>query len=187
MRIFTNATLLAKSWELRKDLQTKSLRQVHKVLVNESHIDFRNYTDGKFDYKMRRKMGFPYKKLSFYSKKRDKTFYRMRGISKTFKKTGSLPVSSKPQFSKRGSLRRLPINVDTGELRRKTFLRQPRKDVYHLGSSSVSASYVLKIGGLPNMVDRHFYGPRGIIKKLYKARRLGLYRMAKQANLKHWR
>lgn len=193
MATYKNATKLAKAWEARTDLLLLSYNDIHKKLVESSKDDFFYFTRGSLKYKDRKRLGWPYARERNVSK-RGKVFDSMRGakdynLTASGINSGSLAIGSDKTGKVFGRVQRLPINNDTGSLQASITLKEFPDDkemTYHLFANSVS-SRVLSIGGLSNMIDRGFYGNRGIIKKQYKARRLGLRASAQKNNVRHWR
>jgi hypothetical protein len=152
MGVYTTPTQL---WLAQRNRFTRVMHkqaEYHDELAKAGLEDFREATDGPLKSSRLRAMGHPYAR----------TGLGQRGAK------GNASSSLKGQVS-RGMVRPLPINVQSGQLRRMTRLVGPSgaKREYLLGSWAAHAKFVLKRGGTKTMVDRGIWDH---LKKRHKSR-----------------
>lgn len=138
------------------------MTEVHKELATQGREDFHDQTGGQVKSKTLAAMGHPFGRMATGG---------MRNITKG--RAGSFSDAGlKGQVTKKGVVRPLPINVQTGRLRRAITLQGPsgRLKVYKLYSAAPHAKYVLSPTGTRKMIARGLLGPRGLLRKRHKAR-----------------
>lgn len=136
---------------------------VHKELVSGGSQDFDELTAGSVSTRQLRSMGHPFGRSGGQGSDTGG-----RGVRK---KLGV--VGSKGQTTHRGGvLRPLPINRQTGKLRRGKFVRGPMgiRRAYDIGSSAPYEPFILSPTGTSKMVARGFWGPGGEFRKRHRAR-----------------
>ena len=127
------------------------IKEVHTLLIEGGTADHNEFTAGKIKSKQLRKEGFP--------------FARANGGAR-----------GKTNAGRKRSRNPLPINEQTGELRRSFFKTSPSgiNQVSRMGFRAKHARFVLRPGGTKKMQDRGFYslngGKPGIIRKRFRQR-----------------
>lgn len=165
MGYYTTPAALAKRQRARFAQAGKDMRKVHDILATSGHRDFLSQTSGRIAEKTLAAMGHPFAKNSALAG-------AQRGIrsgtGKQFMRAGK-----KGQVRRNGVVNRLPINRQTGKLRRGIRLVGParnRQRTYELASHVPYAKYVLSLTGTRYMVPRGLLGPNGVLRKRHKAR-----------------
>lgn len=158
MGIYTTPTQLAFAQKQRFMSVIHNQAEVHRRLAHAGLEDFLEATDGPLKKNILRAMGHPYGRGAGGIG---------RGVTK--KKLGS---SLKGQVSRNGAIRPLPINVQTGNLRRSIRLTGPRGSTneYRLAAYAKHARFVLAVNGTRRMIARGLLGPNGHLRKRHKAR-----------------
>lgn len=142
-----------------------SQNDVHELLAKFGREDFEDLTKGQIKTKTLRAMGHP------FARQRVRIQGAQRGVVKgsagQFKNAGL-----KGQVNARGVVKRLPINIQKGTLRRgiRLVYRGGSSREFVLFSSAPHAKYVLHPKGTDLMVPRGMLGPNGELRKRHKAR-----------------
>jgi hypothetical protein len=149
MAVFTNPIVLYRKQKKFFDMFPRSMREMHKVIVAEGRNDALELTSGNVKTRELIKMGHPFARRIVIFQNGKKFAGRQRG---------TLPV--------------LPINVQTGVLRRslsiKTLWRNIRGESYGMFFGAPYAKYILAKSGTSKMVARLFQAE---IKKRWMARK----------------
>lgn len=153
MGVYTTPTQLAQAQKARFARVMDKQEEVHALLAKFGLQDFLEAISGPLSTKQLRNMGHPYAKTSLGP----------RGALRN----GVSPL--KGQITRGGYVKPLPVNVQSGELRRMTRLSGPtgRFKEYALGSYAKHAGYVLRPGGTKRMIERPVFDH---VKKRHKAR-----------------
>jgi hypothetical protein len=139
---------------------------VHKVLWEGGEDDHFDTTDGGLSKKDLKRIGHPYARNGL----------SQRGITKNAKSVaGRTSIASGMKQVRGRSVAALPINRQTGKLRRSFFVIGPsgKDKTVQMGFRAPYAKYVLSPTGTQRMISRGFYssgGKIGIIKKRHKLR-----------------
>lgn len=160
--VFTSPTALKNHQKKRFAKMQLGQQRVHKELATQGERDFVGATGGQIKSKTLAAMGHPFGRMSSGG---------MRNIVKGQSgKFGSAGL--KGQVSKKGVVRPLPINVQSGRLRRAITLQGPagRASTYKLYSAAPHARFVLSPTGTKKMVARGLLGGNGLLRKRHKAR-----------------
>ena len=148
MAVHRSKTAFLRALEQRIANINGGIQEVHKILVEGGEEDHKDYTSGKIKTKQLRKEGHP--------------FARQNGGARGI--VGGRKRSRNP----------LPINEQTGELRRSFFKTSPTgiNQSVKMGFRAPHARFVLRPGGTKKMQDRGFYSgaKKGIIRKRHIAR-----------------
>lgn len=164
MGVFSTPAGLARHQRKRGILTVKNISEAHTVLATQGKRDFQALTSGGLKAKTLKAMGHPYAKLG------GAVTGAARGTTKdgNWKKKGY-----KKQVTRAGMVRRLPINIQTGKLRREIQLDGPQgsSKTYRLYSRASYAKYVLALDGTDRMVARGLKGPQGELRRRHKARK----------------
>lgn len=153
MGVYTTPTQLAQAQKARFMRVIDKQEEVHTMLARAGLDDFLEVVSGPLSSKQLRQMGHPYAKTSL-------------GPRGTRANTQS---SLKGQITRSGFVKPIPVNVQTGQLRRLTRLSGPSGvyKEYLLGSYAKHATMVLRKGGTARMVERPVFDH---IQKRHKAR-----------------
>lgn len=151
--VYTTPTQLAQAQKARFTRVMHKQEEVHDELARAGLEDFLEAVSGPLKTKQLRQMGHPYAK----------TQTGPRGAKPGT--TGGL----KGQITKGGFVKPIPVNVQSGALRRLTRLSGPSGPFreYLLGSYAKHAKYVLRKGGTRRMVERPVFDH---VRKRHKAR-----------------
>lgn len=180
MGTFTNATQLAKRQAVRFRDASLTMRQAHKELATQGRGDFLAQTVGQLSEKQLRQLGHPYArgarilsvdKLKGYRGLMESEVRLDRDGQIMRTKSGKLARRTRAQVT-RGKVSDLPINRQTGKLRRQIQLKliEGRNPVYELYSDAPYAKYVLAVDGTRYMRPRGLLGPSGLLRRRHKAR-----------------
>lgn len=167
----TPAQLANRQRKRFKDAGTDMVK-VHEILATSGKRDFLALTSGRIPEKTLRAMGHPFAKQGVKIQGAERGL-RLKDIkSKKFIKSGK-----KGQVTRKGVVRRLPINRQSGALRRAIQLQYkggPQR-VFDLYSAAPHAKYVLALQGTSKMVARGLKGPGGELRKRHMARKQEYY------------
>lgn len=135
--------------------------EAHKIIATSGKRDFLALTSGRISSDTLAKMGHPFGKGS-----------PVAGAQRGVKPGSFLKSGKKGQVTRKGLVRRLPINRQSNRLRRAIQLhyRGGRLHLYELYSDAPHAKYVLHPRGTDLMVPRGLLGPDGELRKRHKAR-----------------
>ena len=164
----------------------------HDELVGQGQNDHNAYTGGGLSSKSLRAMGHPFAREGSAArgiKDKDKQA-KFKGYGKRYafqatNKQGKVVSQSQTQVKAKGKVNPLPINKQTGELRRSFFrTKYGGKDrVVWMGFRSKHAKFVLSPTGTSKMIYRGFYSrsknstsvrDMGIIAQRHRARSAAL-------------
>ena len=153
MGVYTTPTQLAVAQKQRFMRVMHKQEEVHTELARAGLDDFLEAVSGPLSSKQLRRMGHPYAKT---------------GLGPRGTKPGA-QSSLKGQITKGGFVKPLPVNVQSGQLRRLTRLTGPSgvNREYTLGSYAKHARFVLRRGGTKRMVERPVFDH---VKKRHRAR-----------------
>lgn len=160
--VFTSLPALQRHQMKRFARMQLGQQRVHRELASQGERDFVGSTGGQIKSKTLAAMGHPFGRMATGG---------MRNIVKGQSgKFGSAGL--KGQVSKKGVVRPLPINVQSGRLRRAITLQGPAGhfSTYRLYSAAPHARFVLSPTGTRKMVARGLLGPTGLLRKRHKAR-----------------
>lgn len=185
MATFTRPAQLMAHMQRRATTHIHSMRDAHRELIAGGKRDYAQYTSGRVSTRQLRQMGHPFGRQAGGG---------IRGVGNgvTTRALGK-HAQHKGNRVRKGVLAPLPINVQSGEMRRSFFQTQPsgadlRVD---MGFASPHAQYVLAPRGTRRMVARGFHsistssgGPSmaglGIIAKRHRARKAGIIAAARR-------
>lgn len=192
MSVFQRPADLARAQTARFNAMHKTHESVHEELVGQGQNDHNAYTGGGLSKKTLRAMGHPFARegsagRGIKDKAKQKKFagYGRRYAFQATDKNGKVVTQTKTQVQARGKVNPLPINKQTGELRRSFFrTKYGGKDrVVWMGFRSKHAKYVLSPTGTKKMIYRGFYSrskastsvrDMGIIAQRHRARSAAL-------------
>jgi hypothetical protein len=166
----------------------------HEELVGQGQNDHNAYTGGGLSKKALRAMGHPFarsapgssaaRNIKGADKQKKFKGYGKRYAFQSTNKQGKVVTQSKTQVGAKGKVSPLPINKQTGELRRTFFkTKYGGKDkVVWMGFRAPHAKYVLSPTGTKKMIYRGFYSKSrnstgrdvGIIAQRHRARSAAL-------------
>lgn len=164
--------------------------RVHRELVQQSISDHYEYTQGSISTKALAEMGHPFGRsgagargVKAAKRKKFAGAGAIRGYETD--KAGRWKNSVKPQVNSRGAVNPLPINRQTGKLRKSLRVTGPSGPlrIYRAGFTAEYAGFVLSPKGTSKMVARGFYSQgnsvagMGIIARNHKARLAALARV----------
>ncbi len=179
MGVFTTPTQLRVRQRARFEQVKRDIKKVHRIMAEDGETDFHDATDGKIKSKQLAAMGHPFGRLSSGDPRTGG-----RGAKDGRKFIGA---GIKGQVTRKGVVRPLPINEQTGRLKRGITLTGPlggRRSEYRLFTTVPYAKYVLRPGGTRKMVDRGLLGPRGFLRKRHKARIAAYIDVVRKSNRK---
>lgn len=187
MRIYTNVVDMVMEWEQKEELYGKGLKEIHKLMVDESYKDYMSALSGNIPTAEFRRAGHPFARTKGTRMRGTRASYKFNtlGIHHGVRVRTPDPRIKKfsNQITPSGEFKKLPINKQTEELIRSVQLvhKGGDKETYDLFPTS-SHQAVLTPGGTPKMVDRQFFGPFGVIRKFHKARLQGLVQLNRRLN-----
>lgn len=172
-----------KNFEKRIEDRKRSNDELHNQIVRGSYGDFLALTSGTLKEKDRRRMGYPYAREGGSGLMRGLRTQRGSEFRRTNPNAGKITRAGR-QISKKGQVALLPINKDSGELRRGIKLKGPygRNRRFVLFSEADHASYVLALRGTPNMVARRLLGPDGELRRRHNGRMAVLRKHLRKEN-----
>jgi hypothetical protein len=191
MSVYQRAADLTRAQQRRFDAMHLTHVKAHEELVGQGQNDHNAYTGGGLSKKTLRSMGHPFARegsadRGIKDKAKQKKFagYGRRYAFQATDKNGKVVTQTKTQVQARGKVSPLPINKQTGELRRSFFkTNQAGKDrVVWMGFRSKHAKFVLSPTGTKKMIYRGFYSKSrnatgldvGIIARRHRARSAAL-------------
>lgn len=198
MSVYQRPADLARAQQLRFNKMALTQVKAHEELVQQGENDHKAYVLGGISSKALKAMGHPFARQGsaargiVKNKKQFKTYGNRYGYQSTTKK--GVVNASRTQVSK-GKVDPLPINVQTGQLRRSYFRTKysGRDKVVWMGFRSPHAKAVLSPTGTKKMIYRGFYSksrnstsPRdlGIIAQRHRARSQALIQSVRARNRK---
>jgi hypothetical protein len=163
MGIYTRPADIMRAQEARFRKVAVTMELAHTELVRGGKRDAAEATSGSITTAKLRAMGHPFGRVGGQG---SATIGRgIQGAKGRFKGTGG-----KGQVTAKGVVQPLPINDQTGDLRKSFFLDGPtgKNMVYDMGFAASYAKYVLSPTGTKAMVPRGYFE---FIKKRHKARK----------------
>lgn len=151
MATHSSTVSFLKAFDRRISNINGGIKEVHALLIEGATADHNEFTSGTVKTKQLRKDGHPFARQNGGA----------RGIVGKGKKRARKP---------------LPINEQTGELRRSFFKTKPSgiNQSVKMGFRAKHARFVLRPGGTKKMIDRGFYslgqGKPGAIRKRHRGR-----------------
>jgi hypothetical protein len=141
LSVYRDVRTLAIAQRKRLRATQATMEKGHTMIAIEGREDLHELTAGKISSKTLRKLGHPYGRGSSPGAGK---LQRASGRAKTKAATG------------RASVPLLPINKQSGKLRRGIFLRRSSggKQAYALGSGARHAKYIMNPAGTSKMVGR---------------------------------
>lgn len=183
MGTFTNASQLAKRQSARFASVTLTMGEAHKELAKGGQSDFLSQTVGTLSEKQLRQIGHPYarsarvlsidKLKGYKGLEENEVQFDRDGV----RMTGKRGTKRKTQVSAKGRVSDLPINRQTGKLRRGvTLLKRVTggHPTYDLYTGVTYAKYVLALDGTRYMRPRGLLGPNGLLRRRHRARHSAL-------------
>lgn len=167
MAVFEDAGALAMHQRARFQAVIGDQMKLHGEIALAGKEDFFDLTRGGIKTKTLRAMGHP------FARRGSIIPGGQRGLSQSARKSGKfLSAGIKGQVSAKGIVGRLPINIQSGQLRRGIQLvyRGGSLKVFELFSTARHAKYVLAVKGTDKMVERGLLGPTGELRKRHQAR-----------------
>jgi hypothetical protein len=159
--------------QARHNVARRTIQEVTVDLAQGGLADFHSQTVGTLTKKDLRRIKHPYARLP-----------RTLNVQKLAGKRG-YAEGKKAQVSTRGRVSDLPINKQTGKLKRSIKLRRKQAGgaiVYHLYATAPYAKFVLNPEGTKYMRPRGLLGPKGLLRKRHKARHAGIVKALQQAH-----
>lgn len=165
------------------------IQQIHREMVRGVVEDHVTYTGGTLSAQDLARLGHPYARraggLGSRGAIRNASRYAGRGLSGWETKGGKWTRSTRTQIRRGGAMSGLPINQNTGRLRRSLFVAGPSgsNHEYRVGFRIPYAAFVLAPGGTSKMVARGFYsdgGKLGVIARNHKARQSAFVRVQRE-------
>ena len=164
MGVYTTIPSYIRKQQSRLATAKLSFMQAHEYLATEGRKDFQRQTGGPLKKTTLRRMGHPYARAGG----------TVAGAGRGAKAGSySRRTGLKGQITKRGQVRPLPINIQSGKLRRGIKLDGPNGNqrTYRLYADAPYAKYVLAISGTKRMVPRGLLGPRGHLRRTHLLRK----------------
>ena len=164
MGVFTSPTQLRIHQRARFARVIGDQKKVHQMAARGGRKDFRESTQGGVKTSTLIQMGHPFGRLKSGNRSTGG-----RGIRGDGRRLGSAGI--KGQITRKGVLRPIPINRQTGRLHAGIRLQGPtgRMHEYRLFSSAPYAGYVLNPEGTRYMVARGLLGRSGLLRKRHRA------------------
>lgn len=164
MAYHTTPASLAMRQRSRFEAVIGKMESLHREVAMAGREDFEDFTDGGLSTRTLRRMGHP------YARSGGAVPGASRGIvgdHKRFKGSGL-----NGQVKRSGMVALLPINRQSGRLRRSITLSGPKgkSHEYSLFAAAAHARYVLSLTGTKHMKERGLLGPTGPLRKRHKAR-----------------
>lgn len=170
MGVYTRpAQLMAAQAKKYQQDAPKSIAGVTYDLAKLGRRDLWESVSGPLKEKVLRAMGHPYAK-------RARSQAQLASASRIAKGGVGLVQNRVRQVSRSGRVLPLPINVQTGELRRGIFVKRVRENTYDVGSSAAHAKRQFAPKGTKYMISRQAMGERmrhgfdGLLRKRHRAR-----------------
>ncbi len=140
--------------------------QLHDQVAFFGKDDFFDVTDGPLKQDDLDEAGNPYARL------RTRVPGAARGVTDKGRAARLRGRAMKGQVTKQGQVKRLPINIQSGALRRGITLAGPQGNAraWKLYSSAPHARFALAIKGTKYVVPRGVKGKDGVLSKRHKAR-----------------
>lgn len=184
MGVFTTPAQLMLRQKARFVDVSLTMHQAHEILAKGGKTDFELQLTGKLTTKMLRQIGHPYARGA-----RVLAIHRLNGFvgvnENTITKKGKKGTkASKQQVSTKGKVSDLPINKQTGKLRRAVQLDKKtgtRGAIYDLYSAVSYAKHVLSVTGTRYMRPRGLLGPKGELRIRYRSRHAATIAPVKRA------
>ena len=177
--IHSNITAVRKRAVRRLAGLERNIMDVHKFMGYEGKKDFIAGTGGSISTRALRTLGHPFAREGAMGTSR--FTYAKRG-----EKLARLGTTGKKgQVTKKGVVRLLPINRQTGKLRSAITLDGPMGTNHTLKLYSKvfdGRQWVLHPRGTSKMVARGLLGPVGMLNKRHKARRAGYVDLLRRLN-----
>lgn len=150
-----------------------TIDQATEELAKGGQEDFHSQTVGRLTTAMLRRIKHPYARRP-----------RVLNVQKLSGFRG-YQKGKVAQVTKAGRVADLPINRQTGRLKRGIRLtRRKNGSQFDLYSIAPHARFVLAVGGTKYMRPRGLLGPTGLIRKRHKARHAGIVLAVRKANQK---
>jgi hypothetical protein len=150
-----------------------TIREATEALAEGGQEDFHSQTVGRLTTAMLRRIKHPYARRP-----------RVLNIQKLSGFRG-YQKGKVAQVTTRGRVADLPINRQTGRLKRGIRLARKKGGTeFDLYSEAPHARFVLAVGGTKHMRPRGLLGPKGLIRKRHKARHAGIVLAVRKANQK---
>lgn len=187
MGIYTTPTQLRVAQRRRFDRVLGDMQAVHREMATGGFKDFLQATSGRISTKQLALMGHPFAVNTFISARSARARWRAGEMVAM-----GLSSARKGQISKRGMVRDLPINKQSGELRRGIKLQGPSGpgSDFRLFSDAPHAKYVLRPRGTSTMRGRGLLGPDapsggyGLLRKRHTARSAALVDVVRKSQRK---
>lgn len=170
MGVFTSPVALMQRQRARFAGVKMTMEKAHFILAHDGFSDFKEQTTGTLGKKEKRLLGHPYARGP-----------RILNVAKLggFKGVQDGKVT---QITAKGRVRDLPINMESGRLHATiTLLSKSNGRIYDLFSSVPYAKFALAVEGTRYVRPRGLLGPRGLLRKLHKARHAGIVLAVRQS------
>lgn len=197
MSVYQRPADLARAQQRRFDAMKLTQQGAHKELVEQGQNDHIAYTGGGVDKKALRAMGHPFAREGASGRGivKNKAQFKSYGNRYAFQSTTKNGVVNKSQAQvTKGKINPLPINRQSGQLRRSYFKTgyQGRDMVVRMGFKAPHAKYVLSPTGTKKMIYRGFYSKtrnssgsdQGIIARRHRARSAALVQSVRKRQRK---
>lgn len=170
MGTFSSPVQLRLAQEKRYQNVRHTIRRATEELATGGFDDFHSQTVGSLSERDLRRVGHPYARKP-----------RVLNIQSLSGKRG-FAQGKKTQVTARGRVQDLPINRQTGRLKRGIRLQSKRGGLqYDLFSDAPHARHVLSPQGTKNMRPRGLLGPKGLLRKRHQARHAGIVMAVRKA------
>lgn len=192
MSVYQRPADLTRAQQRRFDAMHLTHLKAHEELVGQGQNDHNAFTGGGLSSKALRQMGHPFARegsaargIKDPAKQAKFKGYGRRYTFQATNKQGKVVTQSQSQVRAKGRVNPLPINKQTGDLRRSFFRTKygGRDNVVWMGFRSKHAKYVLSPTGTKHMIYRGFYSKSrnttsvrdmGIIAQRHRARSAAL-------------
>jgi len=195
MKTFHRPADLVRHQMARFEKMKLDRNSAHREMVKGGVSDHNAYTKGTVSTEMLKEAGHPFGRKGAGARGIKASVRKKMAGKGSFKawqtdKKGNWSRKSTPQISAKGIIKPLPINRQTGDLRRSLRVSGPAgsQQVYRVGFTEKYAGFVLSPRGTKRMVARGFYSQgnsmagMGIIARNHKARQSALVRTLRNRN-----
>jgi hypothetical protein len=153
---------------------TLTMNQAHEQLAEGGYEDFRDQTKGSLKSDQLAAIGHPYKRRTGPLDIRALKGFVGLNENEVNKKTGKrYRRGSLQQVTNTGTVKDLPINIQTGRLRRGIRIVSRRiagNRVFDLYSDAPHAAFALAVDGTKYVRPRGLLGPNGLLRIRHKVR-----------------
>lgn len=185
MGTFTRPAQLLARQKARFASVQMTQKEALKELAEAGKLDFLSQTVGTLSDKELRKIGHPYARRARVLDIAQLGGRRGFSETETVRTRRGVRRQTTTQVTARGRVRDLPINYQTGELRKGIqLMARNNGTMYELFSNVPHAKFVLAVNGTKYMRPRGLLGPKGLLRIRHKARLAGIVAAVRDAQRK---